>query len=67
MAAASRQFLDWAAAYDTAGLEQIRTLETHELWLRKQKCPVQRLDAAAPMIDLLHAVLAKLTDLGFST
>jgi hypothetical protein len=45
----SRQFLEWAAACETAGLEQFRTLATHELWLAKQSCPVQRLDAATPI------------------
>jgi adenylate kinase family enzyme len=61
MEAASRQFLEWAAAYDSAGLEQVRTLATHELWLSKQRCPVQRLDAAALLEDLVGAVLAKLS------
>jgi len=38
MAMASRQFLEWAAAYETAGLEQFRTLATHEQWLTKHYC-----------------------------
>jgi hypothetical protein len=59
MEVASRQFLEWAAAYDTAGVEQVRTLATHELWLAKQSCPILRLDAAAPVGDLVLAVLAK--------
>jgi hypothetical protein len=61
MEAASRQFFEWAAAYDSAGLEQMRSLATHELWLTKQRCSVQRLDAAAPVKDLVVAVLAKLS------
>ena len=60
MELASRQFFEWAAAYDSASLEQVRSLATHELWLSKQRCPVQRLDAAAPVEDLVGAVLAKL-------
>jgi adenylate kinase family enzyme len=60
MELASRQFFEWAAAYDSASLEQVRSLATHELWLSKQRCPVQRLDAAAPVKDLVGAVLAKL-------
>jgi hypothetical protein len=63
MEAASRQFFEWAAAYDSAGLEQVRSLATHELWLAKQRCPVQRLDAATPVKDLVVAVLAKLSTL----
>lgn len=59
----SRQFLEWAAAYETAGLVQFRTLATHEAWLTKQSCPVLRLDAAAPLEGLLEAILAKLNDL----
>jgi hypothetical protein len=61
MAMASRQFLEWAAAYETAGLEQFRTLATHEQWLTKQRCPVQRLDAAMQL-----AVLANLSEIGRS-
>ena len=66
MAMASRQFLEWAAAYETAGLEQFRTLATHEQWLTKQLCPVQRLDAAMQLTDLLEAVLANLSEIGRS-
>ena len=66
MAMASRQFLEWAAAYETAGLEQFRTLATHEQWLAKQLCPVQRLDAAMQLTDLLEAVLANLSEIGRS-
>ena len=60
MELASRQFFEWAAAYDSASLEQVRSLATHELWLSKQRCPVQRLDAAAPVKDLVGAVIAEL-------
>ncbi len=57
MAAASRAFLDWAAAYDTAGPAQ-RSLVLHESWLATIPCPVLRLDSAAPTEDLVEAVLA---------
>ena len=61
MEAAGRIFLEWTAAYDTAGLEQVRSLANHELWLTKQMCPVQRLDAVAPVKDLVVAMLANLS------
>jgi adenylate kinase family enzyme len=59
MASASAQFVDWAAAYDTAGMEQ-RSRTFHENWLRSQRAPVLRLDSSAPVEDLVQAVLAKL-------
>jgi adenylate kinase family enzyme len=59
MAAASTAFLQWAHAYDSAGLEQ-RSLIAHEQWLASQKAPVLRLDSAAPVQDLATAVLATL-------
>lgn len=59
MAAASAEFLAWAAAYDTAGLEQ-RSMAAHEAWLPTQTAPVLRLDAALPVAELLQATLARL-------
>jgi hypothetical protein len=56
MAMASRAFLDWAAGYDTAGPEQ-RSLTAHEQWLADRTCPVLRLDSAAPVEELVAAVL----------
>ena len=61
MEAASRQSFEWSAAYDSAGLVQVRSRASHELWLAKQRCPVQRLDAATPVQYLVVAVLAKLS------
>ena len=59
MAVASAAFLDWAAAYDSAGPQQ-RSLVAHEAWLSSQAAPVLRLDASAPVRDLAAAVLSKL-------
>lgn len=56
MAKASAAFLDWAAAYDIAGLEQ-RSLLKHEQWLATQAAPVLRLDSAVPVAALVAAVL----------
>lgn len=57
MAEASRAFLDWAATYDTAGVEQ-RSLALHEQWLAKQRCPVLRLDTTQP-VDRLVAIVTE--------
>ena len=58
MAEASAAFVDWAAAYDTAGLEQ-RSLLKHEQWLATQTAPVLRLDSAKPLDELTLDVLAR--------
>ena len=58
MAEASAAFLDWAAAYDTAGLEQ-RSLAKHEEWLATQTAPMLRLDSALSVEELVAAVLEK--------
>jgi adenylate kinase family enzyme len=52
------EFLDWAARYETAGLE-IRSLFRHEQWLDelKTKTRLLRLDGALPTADLVQAVL----------
>ena len=56
MAKTSAEFLSWAAAYDTAGVEQ-RSRAAHEAWLQKQSAPVLRLDSAAPVKELVQQVL----------
>ena len=61
MAVASAEFLKWAEAYDTAGPEQ-RSLIGHVTWLATLKAPVLRLDSAAPLKDLVFAVLSRLHD-----
>ena len=58
MVEASAAFLDWAAAYDTAGLEQ-RSLAKHEEWLATQTAPVLRLDSARPLDALTSDVLVR--------
>ena len=59
MAAHNVEFLKWAEAYDVAGPEQ-RSLVGHEAWLATLKAPVLRLDSAAPLDDLVFAVLSRL-------
>lgn len=60
MAVASAAFLDWAAAYDTAGLEQ-RSLLKHEEWLATQTALVLLLDSAMPVEGLTAAVLKNIS------
>ena len=59
MAAASAKFLEWAAAYDVAGLEQ-RSRVFHEAWLKRLTAPILRLDAAVPVGQLVQAAIAAL-------
>lgn len=59
MAAADAEFMKWAAAYDSAGPEQ-RSLFVHEAWLATLRCPVLRLNSAAPLKELVFAVLSRL-------
>lgn len=59
MAEASAAFLTWAAAYDTAGMEQ-RSRALHEAWLTSQTAPVLRLDSAAAVPELVDAVRSAL-------
>ena len=55
MVAKHKEFMDWAARYDTAGPEQ-RSLVAHEQWLAMQACPVLRLDSSHPIADLVREV-----------
>ncbi len=56
MAEASGKFLEWAASYDTAGLEH-RSLAAHEAWIATQTAPVLRLDSARTVEDLTGEIL----------
>jgi adenylate kinase family enzyme len=51
-----REFLEWAARYDTGGPE-VRSLATHEAWLARLTCPVLRLDSRESIAALETAVL----------
>lgn len=57
MAEGHRIFLEWAAAYDTAGPDQ-RSRALHEEWLATLPCQVLRLDSAHPPQHLADEVLA---------
>lgn len=54
-----REFLDWAAAYDTGG-EEMRSLARHTRWLAALPCPTLELDGSLPLDALTQAVMAAL-------
>jgi len=60
MAETSAAFISWAEAYDIAGPEQ-RSRALHADWLAARRCPVLRLDSAAPTARLAAMVCTALT------
>ena len=56
---AHREFVEWAASYDSARAP-IRSLHLHETWMGRLRCPVLRIDSAAPVDVLCDRVLAGL-------
>jgi len=59
MHAGSTEFLDWAALYETAGMETRSRIQQEE-WLASSTCPVLRLDSAHPLARLVDDVVAAL-------
>lgn len=49
------EFLEWAAKYDTAGIEQ-RSRALHTEWLKKINCPVITVDGTKPINEILKKV-----------
>ena len=49
------EFLEWAAKYDTAGVEQ-RSRALHAEWLKKVNCPVIIVDGTKPVSEILKKV-----------
>lgn len=56
MAVQSREFMEWAESYDTAGPER-RSLVAHEEWLKTVTRPVLRLDSSRAVERLVSEVL----------
>lgn len=56
MAVKSREFLEWAESYDTAGPER-RSAASHEEWLKGRATPLLRLDSSEPVDSLVAHVL----------
>lgn len=52
----SQAFLQWAALYDTAGLE-VRSKALHEEWLSDLSCPVLRIDGDYTVKERVDIVL----------
>lgn len=50
-------FIEWAAAYDTAGMSQ-RSRLVHETWLADMPVPVIRLDGAMATDEQVESVIA---------
>jgi adenylate kinase family enzyme len=53
-----RAFMDWARSYDHA-LAPVRSLDLHERWMPRLRCPVLRLDARLPVEELRDRVVAR--------
>ena len=49
-------FMEWAARYDTAGLE-MRSLALHEKWLAERRCPVLRIEGTPTRDESLRLSL----------
>ncbi|WP_024889419.1 AAA family ATPase [Luteimonas huabeiensis] len=54
-----REFMDWAARYETAGPE-MRSRAMHERWLKTLPCPVVALDGARPVDASVDAIVEAL-------
>ena len=54
-----REFMDWAAQYDTAGPE-VRSRALHDEWQEKLACPVVELDGSLSVEALLKKLAAYL-------
>jgi adenylate kinase family enzyme len=50
------QFIEWAASYDTAGMEQ-RSRVVHEDWFKLLSCPLLRVDGTKPIEELVKQVM----------
>lgn len=57
MAVKSREFMEWAESYDTAGPER-RSLVAHEEWLKVVARPILRLDSSRSIGELVAEVLS---------
>ena len=53
---AHRDFMAWAASYETA-TAPIRSLDLHEGWIRQLQCPVLRLNAETPCESQVEEIL----------
>jgi len=54
-------FMEWAAAYDSGGLE-VRSRALHEEWMGRISCPVVRVEASRPTDALLKELEERNTE-----
>lgn len=52
---AHRDFIDWAATYDTAGLEK-RSKMSHEQWANTLTCAVIKVDGTKPVREIVDEI-----------
>jgi len=52
----TQEFLDWAAGYDTAGVE-VRSRALHEVWMASLPCPVVRLEGDFSLSDRVERIM----------
>jgi len=52
-----RDFLAWAASYDTA-VAPIRSRHLHENWMRRLNCPILKLNSEASATNLIEQIIA---------
>ncbi|OMD43115.1 AAA family ATPase [Paenibacillus odorifer] len=53
---ANQTFMEWAALYDTAGVE-VRSKELHEEWMSALKCPILRIEGDLTPQERVEVVL----------
>lgn len=53
------EFMEWAAAYDSAGPD-MRSLRRHESWLSALPCPVLRMEGQAPVEENVEKIIGAL-------
>jgi thymidylate kinase len=54
------KFIEWAARYDTGGLD-MRSRSLHEEWLTKCPCPIIRVDGTKPIDVLVEQIIGGLS------
>ena len=54
-----KEFLDWAASYDTGGLD-MRSKSRHEQWIATLPCPVIRIERGRTVPENLKAVMNRI-------
>lgn len=56
-----KEFMEWNASYDNAGME-MRSLALHNEWMKRLKCPVIRIEGAQSIKERVEIVLREICD-----